>query len=73
MRTQSSWSPMEKWISVKDKLPDNDEKIVAYHSCNDIYLSGPRITRYKYGSWDGVWAGIITHWLPIPADPEIDK
>jgi hypothetical protein len=61
----------DKWISVDDRLPENDAKVLVCDTRED-YVS----------SWvyfgDGLWFGEevvwttkdITHWMPLPEPPK---
>lgn len=64
------------WISVKDRLPENDEDVLVYNSESGIYMS----TFYKrrVSSYDSGWDSCCecgyykdpTHWIPLPKAPE---
>ena len=73
-----------QWISVKDRLPDNDESdlvlaVVNGHPTNLIEIMGAyQFAEYskKYGwviesypLWDNPE---VTHWMPLPEPPEED-
>lgn len=69
-RWQSDQSP---WISVKDRLPEENEKVFFVLLFRDIhkeYLGG----LYREGKWEterrvykpASFDGIVTHWMPIP-------
>ena len=63
-----------KWISVKEKLPENDDNYLVFTS----YRNEEEIATY-YG--DGEWlthdltnlTPLVTHWMPIPSMPEPPK
>ena len=56
-----------KWISVKDRLPEDDENVMI--------LSNERITFvgfYKNGQWISyslyaIYVNVVTHWMPLPS------
>ena len=56
-----------KWISVKDRLPEDDENVMI--------LSNERITFvgfYKNGQWISyslyaIYGNVVTHWMPLPS------
>ena len=59
----------EKWISVEDRFPDNEDFVlVAYKVDPDIDLS-VATDFYLAGleSWDS--SPIVTHWQPLPEPP----
>jgi hypothetical protein len=69
-----------KWISVNDKMPENDgngfSRTVLVYS-KDYHL--PTIAFYDYD--EAHWIeyntdeGIVfdvTHWMPLPPEPEVD-
>lgn len=53
-----------KWISVKDRLPESDQKVLAY-------TSEGKGTFEEFRLCCG-WAikGAITHWMPLPEPPK---
>ena len=72
------------WISIKDRLPENDGWYLVfapgYWGNSRIYgLDGMAYSNFKHnykehwgierGTSRG-WAGIITHWMPLPEPPE---
>lgn len=61
------------WISVKDKLPEDEALILAYHPHYLIPTPGQkcdvdRIT-IKFGWYCRKSALGITHWMPLPQPP----
>ena len=57
------------WISVKDKLPDNQNIVLVrdeYDGFCTAYLHGPKSGFITYGEEAYRKFGEITHWMPIP-------
>lgn len=61
------------WISVKERLPENGQKIIAAFCGSGgqvadqaIYSNG----EFDFASWAYVWADNITHWMPLPEPPK---
>lgn len=54
---------MNEWISVKDKLPEKGECILAYNGL---------IVSQCYYIGDGIFTVIcgVTHWMPLPEPPK---
>jgi len=56
-----------KWISVKDRLPEQNE-------ITDVYIDlGRRIPNYKWDHFDltsSFMPHTITHWMPLPEPPK---
>lgn len=59
-----------KWISVEERLPDNDDYYLTYtteYTC-EVYRydgDGEWVT-----AWDDTANHDITHWMPLPVPPE---
>ncbi len=67
----------DKWISVKDRLPENGNGVLVgrFNKRSKFYSIG--IDNYMgYGKWwdkdynEEVWS--ITHWMPLPEEPKIE-
>lgn len=74
-----------EWISVKDRLPENDDDVLGFYPRDGItvcFYSSDNVTSYvkSDGSifftndgWEHnfAWAmkSFITHWMPLPKTP----
>ena len=60
-------SKVPKWISVEDRLPDHNQRVLAYRAES-------RDTFEEFRMCCG-WAikGKITHWMPLPEPPEEER
>ena len=60
-------SKVPKWISVEDRLPDHNQRVLAYRAES-------RDTFEEFRMCCG-WAikGKITHWMPLPEPPKEDE
>lgn len=54
-------APCSKWISVKERLPDNGQYVLAYSEDDDFMTVE---ARHKFDAFQ------ITHWMPLPEPPE---
>ena len=70
---------IQKWISVKDRLPEENERVLACY-INPLRKDRPprmmvgegtstQIVKGKVYLWCGGWRS-ITHWMPLPSPPE---
>lgn len=62
-----------KWISVKEKLPENDDNYLVFTSDrNDAVIA----TYYGDGEWLEYdltnLIPLVTHWMPLPEPPETE-
>lgn len=53
--------PINEWVSVKDRLPNKAELILAYQN-GEIYTS----------FYDGLFRVGFTHWQPLPPIPDVE-
>lgn len=64
---------MSEWISVKDRLPENGERVLAYgidRRVHDVKWSWPEnawLDKIGGGTW---MEGFITHWMPLSEPPK---
>jgi hypothetical protein len=80
---------MSKWISVKDRLPEDGWRILLYCDVPDEY-GKERIGVYLGGKYWEIIGGeyytlkdtmkritrkkiIVTHWMPLPEPPESEE
>lgn len=63
-----------KWISVKDRLPKEDEDIIAFCYYHESWQAQVCHFSSNYGgqwytSVAGQWVR-VTHWMPLPEPPK---
>ncbi|HJY22932.1 MAG TPA: DUF551 domain-containing protein [Hanamia sp.] len=64
---------MNKWISVKDKLPHTHDYVLAYLS---ILYGECKVCFYHCGNFyannvdDEILTQYVTHWMSLPQPPE---
>ena len=64
-----------EWISVRDRLPENDTRVLAYckdHCIHDMKWSWVDNAWYDKGSASVYLEDFVTHWLPMPEPPKED-
>ena len=64
---------VQKWISVKDRLPEDDSDVLAYSRNGEEGRIYP--ANYAKGVWfDCIFntpaTGTTTHWMPLPEPPK---
>lgn len=59
-----------KWISVKDRLPENEESVLVWEKQGFVYVDTRKGDTWVIGTPNGA---IITHWMPLPESPKEDK
>lgn len=66
-----------EWISVEDRMPQENEKVLAINSDGEIFIATYLIHKVSpsargYMTWaSGLWNGIPTHWQPLPQPPKM--
>lgn len=72
---------MTEWISVKDRLPEDETKVLVcckavgtYKPINNIHMQTNHISSYNK-RWDvSIPFGYeITHWMPLPEPPKEEE
>ena len=60
---------MSEWISVKERLPEDDDLVLVYHKAlRYIDIGSVSLVR-----WDSTYSAICratTHWMPLPEPPK---
>lgn len=59
---------VQEWISVKDRLPKDDEIVIICTDENFIY-AGELIGDTWFLDNDS-WTATVTHWMPLPQPPK---
>ena len=76
-----------EWIDIKDKLPEDDSKVLVYESKFGKGEYSAISFGYYYGGkwhWENSQSGVveyypnadywdITHWMPLPDKPSVGK
>ena len=69
-----------KWISVKDRLPEEEGWYLVYTTPNREHKSINKAMfckGYAWGNFEPYWRGAgghwanVTHWMPLPLAPEV--
>lgn len=61
-----------KWISVKDRLPEKGEIVLACgkrHATSGMFQGASR-NNPKWWHWKGNTLKEVTHWMPLPQPPK---
>lgn len=60
---------MNNWISVKDRLPEENIRVLVCINSEQSYtkLDTDRILKGKWVRW----SNDVTHWQPLPEPPEV--
>jgi hypothetical protein len=66
-----------KWISVKEKAPEINQKVLLATNLEKLIVSGNRLAPAGPNEpWfhidTGLWCGTetVTHWMPLPTPPK---
>ena len=59
------------WISVKERLPDSDSKVLIYTNFGDTYVCRSAVIRFKNErmSTKELKYENVTHWSELPTAP----
>ena len=59
---------VQEWVSVDDRLPDDDEVVIICTDKNFVY-AGELIGDTWFLDNDS-WTATVTHWMPTPQPPK---
>ena len=59
---------VQEWVSVDDRLPDDDEVVIICTDKNFVY-AGELIGDTWFLDNDS-WTATVTHWMPLPEPPK---
>jgi len=62
------YAPQPKWISVKERLPEPDEKVIGVNSTGTVDV-GYWNAEYDDLELNDSWFLNATHWQPLPTPP----
>lgn len=67
-----SLRPKEEWISVKDRLPQAKETVLAYEAAFDSMSMAYRLPNTEEWIDTGNYYALdaVTHWMPLPKPPK---
>lgn len=68
-----------KWISVKERLPENEQIVIGYTPCDGFMFVGYYVKNCNWKQWYIITAmrstkcmnKRVTHWMPLPEPPEV--
>ena len=77
----------DKWVSVKDRLPELNKQVSLFdsnkgratqgHLCRngvgDLQWSFIAVDNIGWGYYSDKAFGFITHWMPLPQPPEVNN
>lgn len=62
---------MNEWISVEDRLPENDDHVLAAtQNKRGEYNIVKAYYHHGLGCWAAGMNSNVTHWMPLPDPPE---
>lgn len=60
------------WIPVTERLPEEDVRVLVWLGTGDITYTQIDTDRLHKKKWRR-WTKNVTHWMPLPEPPAIDK
>lgn len=66
-------SMLPKWISVKDRLPEEEKEVLCYLGNSIAKLMVVAFRRCGEWYFDGWPCPTVTHWMPLPKPPKEDE
>lgn len=57
-----------RWISVKERLPNEDESVLIYQPKAGCWVSSH--DKHGWGMWENGLTCEPSHWMPLPEPPE---
>ena len=69
---------IQKWIPVAERLPNAHDSCIVYRKSTFGHFSMLRYTpalgfHFYDSEWGDVTVDNVTHWMPLPEPPAIDK
>lgn len=59
-----------EWISVKDRLPEEWQKVLVFVPSIDVITIAKLRGGYWYATWDSMRIDNVGYWLPLPQPPK---
>lgn len=77
INTSADVEPVQEWISVKDRLPENGGYVVCIAKRNPFSRFMPMVARIKKNGWVNPiteqYISHVTHWMPLPEPPKEEE
>lgn len=65
---------MSAWISVDERLPDDDQTVLIAMDYGEVWTGYLEGGQWRYVSGEPISFAHITHWMELPAHPlELEK
>lgn len=65
---------MSEWISVDDRLPEDEVEVLIFYELKDKKRNGVTIEKITHPADGNLWSctdkEIISHWMPLPNAPD---
>lgn len=61
-----------KWIPVSERMPEAEGHYLVWANASRIdgYCDHLAMATYQGGEWSNEFNWLVTHWMPLPADPQ---
>ena len=75
IRSRPTLTPPNEWVSVEDRLPENEQEVLVYWRNTSQKAEHFEITHYTGNHWflldntSRPWIEVIA-WMPLPEPPE---
>ena len=78
----AQFAKVPKWISVEERLPENDRMVIGFTPCDGFMFVGfyheEKTAGYEWKKWKIITAmrstkdvvKKVTHWMPLPPSPQ---
>lgn len=65
-------APVQEWIQCSERMPEIEGHYLVWVNASNLdgYCDHQAMATYQGGEWSNEFNWLVTHWMPLPAEPQ---